>query len=334
MVLTYEYRICMPMEVKEYQIGQLYMIARHSFEQSSNGEGVEVVANEEVHDETNGPGQFTEKRIHLSSHLPYWLQSLIPKIFYVTEKAWNYYPYTITGNIFVLIYWINLFLKFAFIKVTNFSFFFMFTNWALEYTCSFLPKFSISIQTRYEDNNGTTENCLGLTPEELEQRKVDFLDIAYDEIKPHHYKEAEDPKFFKSEKTGRGPLVEGWRDNQKPIMCCYKLVNVKFEVWGLQTRVEEYVQGAIREILLLGHRQAFAWMDEWYNMTIEDVREYEREMQAQTNIKLKTTIENADEKAEGADPTKSQPETPKSPKTPKSSGSTPSAETRSWFTWS
>ena len=23
---------------------------------------------------------------------------MIPKIFYVTEKAWNYYPFTITGN--------------------------------------------------------------------------------------------------------------------------------------------------------------------------------------------------------------------------------------------
>lgn len=26
------------------------------------------------------------------------------------------------------------------------------------FQCSFIPKFSISIQTRYEDNNGTTEN--------------------------------------------------------------------------------------------------------------------------------------------------------------------------------
>lgn len=43
---------------------------------------------------------------------------------------------------------------------------------------------------------------------------------------------------------------------------------------------------AIREILLLGHRQAFAWVDDWYNMTIQDVREYEREMQAKTNIKV------------------------------------------------
>ena len=26
----------------------------------------------------------------------------------------------------------------------------------------------------------------------------------------------------------------------KPMMCSYKLVRVKFEVWGMQTRVEAY----------------------------------------------------------------------------------------------
>lgn len=54
----------------KYRIGQLYMIARHSFEQSSNGEGVEVVANEQINDEKYGTGQFTEKRIHLSRYSP------------------------------------------------------------------------------------------------------------------------------------------------------------------------------------------------------------------------------------------------------------------------
>jgi hypothetical protein len=37
---------------------------------------------------------------------------------------------------------------------------------------------------------------------------------------------------------------------------------------------------AVREILLVGHRQAFAWIDDWYGMTMDDVREYEKEMQA------------------------------------------------------
>lgn len=86
----------------------------------------------------------------------------------------------------------------------------------------------------------------------------------------------------------RGPLVEGWRDD-KPIMCSYKLVHSSFEVWGLQTRVEDFIQRCIRDVLLLGHRQAFTWIDNWYEMSIEDVRQYERQKQAETNAKFGTS---------------------------------------------
>ncbi|GAA6087661.1 cytoplasmic phosphatidylinositol transfer protein 1 isoform X1 [Tachysurus ichikawai] len=80
------------------RIGQLYMISKHSHEQSDRGEGVEVVQNEPFEDPTYGSGQFTEKRVYLNNKLPSWARAVVPKIFYVTEKAWNYYPYTITGN--------------------------------------------------------------------------------------------------------------------------------------------------------------------------------------------------------------------------------------------
>ena len=74
-------------------------------------------------DPDHGQGQYTEKRIHLSNRLPSWIRSLVPKIFYITEKAWNYYPFTIT-----------------------------------EYTCSFVPRFAIHIQTKYLNDKGTTDN--------------------------------------------------------------------------------------------------------------------------------------------------------------------------------
>ncbi|XP_050294595.1 cytoplasmic phosphatidylinositol transfer protein 1 [Anthonomus grandis grandis] len=283
MVLTKEYRICMPLTVEEYRIGQLYMIARHSLEQSGDGEGVEVVENKKIEDSTHGKGQYTEKRIHLSNRLPYWIQAIIPKIFYVTEKAWNYYPYTIT-----------------------------------DYTCSFIPRFHISIQTKYENNPGTTENCLDLPPEKLAERIVESIDIAYDEVTPKHYKEEEDLRYFKSKKTGRGPLVDGWRTNFQPVMCSYKLVDAYFEVFGLQTKVEEFIHSCIREILLLGHRQAFAWMDEWIEMTMEDVRKYESQLQQQTNSLLKETSHKVAE--EGASESLSIPVTPKSPKSPSKKG--------------
>ncbi|TRY94901.1 hypothetical protein DNTS_023644 [Danionella cerebrum] len=121
-----------------------------------------------------------------------------------------------------------------------------------------------------------------------EETEVCFVDIAYDEIPERYYKESEDPRIFQSEKTSRGLLKEGWRDSQDPIMCSYKLVTVKFEVWGLQTRVEQFVHKVVRDVLLLGHRQAFAWVDEWIDMTMEEVREFERATQEATNKKLGT----------------------------------------------
>lgn len=245
----------MPMTVEEYQIGQLFMISKHSHEQSEQGEGVHVVKNEPCEDPKFGKGQFTEKRVYLSSRLPGWMRSYIPKIFYVEEKAWNYYPFTIT-----------------------------------EYCCSFLPRFSIRIKTKYFNDNGSIDNCFELDEETLETREVVAIDIAYDELPEKHYVPEEDCRYFKSKKTGRGPLKEGWRDDTQPIMCSYKLVSVSFDVWALASRVESYVHKVIQDILLLGHRQAFAWIDDWIGMTIDDVRTYEKEMQEKTNTKVGADI--------------------------------------------
>ncbi|KAK9503982.1 hypothetical protein O3M35_010431 [Rhynocoris fuscipes] len=282
MVLTKEYRICMPLSVEEYKIGQLYMIARHSLEQTESGQGVEIVANSECEDPKYGKGQYTEKRIHLSGRLPYWLQAILPRVFYITEKAWNYYPYTVTGI-----------------------------------SCSFMPKFSITIQTAFENNNGTTENCLNLSEEVLKERIVDCIDIVYDEISPKHYKEEEDLKYFKSKKTGRGPLTEEWRNTTTPIMCSYKVVQASFEVWGLQSKAEELIHNTIREILTLGHRQAVAWVDEWYDMSLDEVRQYEMKIHAETNTKLGPSEEF----------------TSSPPKSPTLSLSSNSQTSKSWFDW-
>ncbi|XP_014817262.1 PREDICTED: cytoplasmic phosphatidylinositol transfer protein 1-like [Calidris pugnax] len=139
----------------QYRVGQLYTISKHSHQESEKGEGVEVVKNEPHEDPVHGPGQFTEKRVHLSSKLPSWARAVTPRIFYITEKAWNYYPYTIT-----------------------------------EYTCSFLPKFSIYIETKYEDNCGDSENIFH-SDKILGDHEVSFLDIAFDEIPERYYRSLE-----------------------------------------------------------------------------------------------------------------------------------------------
>jgi len=192
-------------------------------------------------------------------------------------------------------------------------------------------RFSVNILTKYENNNGSTENCLEASGETLEARKVDFVDIAMDACAPHHYKESEDLATFKSTKTSRGPLQEGWREDTQPIMCSYKLVDVRFDMMYLmQARIEEFVHKSIREILLVGHRQAFAWIDEWFGMSLQDVRDYENRMQEETNEKVKMagsappTPQPLEEEA-GGSAYGTPASTPTSP--------TGSGQKRGWFSW-
>jgi len=187
----------------------------------------------------------------MGSRIPDWIKSWIPQnLLQIEEQAWNAYPIckTIYANKFMG------------------------------------DKFSIIIKSAYLPDDGTTENALGLSPEQLEQRVVDRIDIASDPIDQTKYKPEEDPSLFVSKKTGRGKLQKGWQQEalkNGTIMCSYKVIVLELNSWmfaPLLSRVESWVhQSVFRSILTLGHRQAFTWMDEWHGMTIEDVRNIEAE---------------------------------------------------------
>ncbi|VDO69614.1 unnamed protein product [Schistosoma margrebowiei] len=139
----------------------------------------------------------------------------------------------------------------------------------------------------------------------------DFIDIVKDPITGSDYRPEEDPSIYVSEATGRGPLSPNWREefihaqqvthetyekpptrthdnsptiveNLKPlhkrIMCAYKLCRVEFRYWGTQTRVEQFIHDtALRKTMLRAHRQVWAWQNEWYGLTIEEIRRLEEE---------------------------------------------------------
>jgi hypothetical protein len=115
-----------------------------------------------------------------------------------------------------------------------------------------------------------------LPADKLRQREVVHIDIANDPISSSDYKEKEDPTKFKSEKTGRGPLVgPNWKATVQPVMTCYKLVTVEFKWFGLQNRVESFIQKSERRLFTNFHRQVFCWMDLWHGLTMEDIRAIE-----------------------------------------------------------
>ncbi|KAE8635066.1 hypothetical protein XENTR_v10002506 [Xenopus tropicalis] len=252
-MLIKEYRIPLPMTVEEYRIAQLYMIQKKSREETcGEGSGVEILENRPYTDGPGGTGQYTHKVYHIGMHIPSWFRSILPKAaLRVEEESWNAYPYTRT-----------------------------------RYTCPFVEKFSIDIETYYKSDYGDLANVFNLSPAEKRQTTLDPIDIVKDPIPPHEYKPEEDPKLYKSIKTKRGPLSDDWIEDHRnnigkyPIMCAYKLCKVEFRYWGMQSKIERFIHDVgLRKVMVRAHRQAWCWQDEWYGLTIEDIRQLEKETQ-------------------------------------------------------
>ncbi|XP_051539750.1 membrane-associated phosphatidylinositol transfer protein 2-like isoform X3 [Myxocyprinus asiaticus] len=252
-MLIKEYRIPMPMSVEEYRIAQLYMIQKKSREESEGeGSGVEILENRPYTDGPGGSGQYTHKVYHIGQHIPSWFRSILPKAaLRVEEESWNAYPYTRT-----------------------------------RYTCPFVEKFSIDIETYYKPDTGTQNDVFNMSSNEKRQRDIDPIDIVKDFIGPHEYLAEEDPKLFKSVKTQRGPLSDDWileisnNPGTMPVMCAYKLCKVEFRYWGMQSKIERFIHDVgLRKVMVRAHRQAWCWQDEWYGLTMEDIRQLELETQ-------------------------------------------------------
>ncbi|KAI6201182.1 Protein retinal degeneration B [Aphelenchoides besseyi] len=248
-MLLKEYRILLPMTVDEYRIAQLYMIQKKSrIDSSGAGSGVEILKNEPYIDGPGGSGQYTYKVYHIGNRIPTWIRSILPSsALEAHEEAWNAYPFTKT-----------------------------------RYSSPMLDRLQVDVETVYLNDAGTQENVFHLTKDELKHRHVDVMDFVNDLVSSHDYILEEDPKEYKSKKTGRGPLSNNWIEeytkNRKPLMCAYKLCRVEFRYWGMQTRVERWIQDlALRNTMLRAHRQAWAWQDEWVGLTIDDIRRLEQE---------------------------------------------------------
>ncbi|KAK0150959.1 Membrane-associated phosphatidylinositol transfer protein 2 [Merluccius polli] len=252
-MLIKEYRIPMPMSVEEYRIAQLYMIQKKSREEScGEGSGVEILENKPYEDGPGGAGQYTHKVYHIGKHIPSWFRSILPKAaLRVEEESWNAYPYTRT-----------------------------------RYTCPFVEKFSIDIETYYKPDTGNQPDVFNMAATEKRQRTLDPIDIVTEPIPPHEYMAEEDPRLYKSTKTQRGPLRDDWIEEYNnnpgstPIMCAYKLCKVEFRYWGMQSKIERFIHDVgLRKVMVRAHRQAWCWQDEWYGLTMEDIRQLELETQ-------------------------------------------------------
>lgn len=53
-----------------------------------------------------------------------------------------------------------------------------------------------------------------------------------------------------------------------------------------QSKIENFIQSGLRNPILVGHRQAWSWQDEWYGLTIDDIRQLEKQTQRELSQRM------------------------------------------------
>ncbi|TKR61149.1 hypothetical protein L596_028301 [Steinernema carpocapsae] len=247
-MLLKEYRIPLPFDAgSEYQRGQLYTVGQVSVSETGGGEGVEILEqrpfeNEPLFQGERMSGTYTKKVYRVKSKAPFLVRKVFPdSAFVLEEHCWNAYPYTKT-------------------VLTN---------------PSYMGKnFSVVVESMHLPDTGETENCLRLPAKLLKQREVVFIDITDDAIvKPN---ETRNIYKFRSEKGNRGPLCRNWmRKDSGPKMCAYKVVSVEFKWFGIQRKMERMMHRSYPKLFIKFHREMFCLLDNWHDMSLEAIREYE-----------------------------------------------------------
>jgi len=309
-MLVKEYRIPLPFTLEEYERGHQYINVRSattlssssssspspslssssassasSSRSRSHGKLPKQRKQQEVHlvevrelpewGESKQPAIYTRRIFYLSSRIPKFAARVAGRLDHLTlhEEAWNQYPYLFT-----------------------------------QYTCPLFPdRLLFQVTTRHVENDaGRQFNVHNLSPEVLSKRVVDHIDIASptsssaassassssssssnddssllalaDSPTPH-------PATYRSVKTGRGPLRRGWEKRSTPVMCAYKLVTIHFDYAGIGSQVEQLVHDHLRTVYQRIHRECFCWLDDWIDMSSEDLTRLQHE-----NLTLPSSI--------------------------------------------
>ncbi|KAL6276022.1 hypothetical protein ACE6H2_019623 [Prunus campanulata] len=250
----------------QYQVAQMYMVRKMQQQNTTSTEGVEILENKSFEDDVLGKGHYSSKiyRLQRSKEKP--------------ERNHNHLEtFGLRGFMFSkLLLGLPLLHRQMLSSCKRKPG----THTQDAKQCPYFTKFQLTIETVHRADNGQSDNVHGLSKGQLATRDVEIVDIASSARDYWSYVVSSsntDLSKFTSAKTGRGPLLDGWQDKLKPVMTAYKLVTIDAPYWGFGYRIEHALLLGERALFLESHRNCFAWIDEWFGLTMEQIRELEQQ---------------------------------------------------------
>jgi len=189
-------------------------------------------------------GLYTQRVYTIGNYLPGWVSALLPSsaVTFI-EDCYDCPPYTRT-------------------KVWN----------------AFLgERLTFTIDGVVLDGVQEVDNPLELTAADLEVRQKMVVDIV--EVKtPTCVDQGSHPTKVQLRTVTPANLQRGWLASTakmaQKLITVYKVITVKVPIWGFQGRAESWIATFEETVLSEVFQQLYCWADEWYPMTLAEVRKY------------------------------------------------------------
>lgn len=144
----------------------------------------------------------------------------------------------------------------------------------------------------FDKDRGTSQNVFQLSDADKLRCNTEILDILSSSFKDKKfYHSQEDVSLLQSKQLTRPLKTSNWSQTVSPVMCCYKLVSLKFDYFGIQQLTEEYIMNLERDLILRFHKQVYAWQEEWLHLTPKELDEKEKFFNEQAEQRIAQVLQ-------------------------------------------
>lgn len=290
-----EFRVLIPVSLEKFQVAKRFINLKYVKDLGGNGEGIELIKNEEPFENEKEKGYLTEKVYHIKSKIPSFIRWAVPnKYLHFYETSYNAFPHTTTIN-----------------SIPALG-----------------DDFILSVESQHMDasvnrnkENGENEivipdNVLDLNDSELKQRQIYYIDIlngpATSNVESFGEADEKDaknknsdakssirnficPEIGINEPLGNFDPTTDYHPDQIPawakkyngeMTLIVKVVRFQLKWFGLQSAVEKIVSTTFYPKLFTDvHRKIILTGSQWKSLTCEDIMKEEEKVKAEQSKK-------------------------------------------------